>query len=241
MKDDDSLSALIDDLESSDKPVIRAAVDALIPLAAESSDLRGTLNQLLLDAQRKNRWPVAYILAHLPQPSSEAMQILLDGLGHPEPDIRWAIGLLLVRLGKAEHGVVERLLGLCTKGSSPQKRMAAYLVRNLNLNDENSLEILLALLHDTDPTVRVAVVTSLKDRSQVGAEGRQKLLRVFSDDSDMRVRNAAAITLAQLGSPSDEFLRALTKACESEEAQIKKAALAALALLKNKRSAPTGS
>jgi HEAT repeat protein len=241
MKDDDGFRALIDDLESSDKPVIRAAVDALISLAADSADLQNTLGRLLLDTRRKNRWPAAYVLAHLPQPSSQTIQILLDGLDHPEPDIRWAIGLLLVRLGKAEQRIVDSLLELCRKGSSAQKRMAVYSVRNLNLNDENSLEILLALLHDADPTVRVAVVTSLKDRSQMDSAARHKILRVFSDDPDVRVRNAAAITLAQLGSPSDEFLRALTEACEGGDVQLKKAALAAFALLKNKRSAPTGS
>jgi HEAT repeat protein len=241
MKDDAGIRALIDDLESSDKPVIRAAVDALIPLAADSADLQSTLGRLLLDTRRKNRWPAAYVLAHLPHPSFLTMRILLDGLDHPEPDIRWAIGLLLVRLANTEHGVVDSLLELCQKGSSAQKRMAVYCVRNLNLNDENSLERLLALLHDTDPTVRVAVVTSLRDRAQMDSAARQKLLRVFLDDPDLRVRNAAAITLAQLGSPSEEFLRGLTKACAGEDAQLKKAALAAFALLKNKRSAPTGS
>jgi HEAT repeat protein len=241
MKDDEGIRALIDDLESSDKPVIRAAVDALISLAANSAALQSTLGGLLLDTRRKNRWPAAYVLAHLPQPSYDTIRILLDGLDHPEPDIRWAIALLLVRLGKTDQRIVDSLMELCRKGSSAQKRMAVYCVRNLNLNDENSLGILLALLHDADPTVRVAAVTSLKDRSQMDSAARQKLVRAFSDDPDLRVRNAAAITLAQLGSPSDEFLEALTKAYEGENAQLKKAALAAFALLKNKRSAPTGS
>jgi HEAT repeat protein len=241
MKNNDRIRALIDDLESSDKPVIRAAVDALIVLVAESADLQNTLNRLLLDTQRKNRWPAAYVLAHLPQPSAKTIQILLDGLDHPEADIRWAIGLLLVRLAKAGNGIVERLLELGRKGSSAQKRMAVYCVRNLDLSDENSLEMLLELLHDADATVRVAAVTSLKERSQLDAEGRRKLLRVFLDDPDARVRNAAVITLARLGAASDEFLLALVKACESGDAQIKKAAIAAFALLKNKRSAPDGS
>ena len=51
----DKTADLFEALDSRDKPTIRAAVDALIPLAADSSDVRETLHQRLLDAQRKNR------------------------------------------------------------------------------------------------------------------------------------------------------------------------------------------
>lgn len=237
----DKTADLFEALDSRDKPTIRAAVDALIPLAADSSDVRETLHQRLLDAQRKNRWPIAYVLAHLPQPSPEITQVLLDGLADREPDIRWAIGLLLVRLAKTEANVAEKLFDLCTIGTTAQKRMAIYCIRDLNLDDKNSLWVFLKLLQDDDPTVRVAAVTSLKTRSDVDANGRQLLLQLFVEDQDLRVRNAAAITLAQLGSPSEEFLSALNRADKNENPQIRKAAAAALAILQNKRSAPSGS
>jgi len=119
--------------------------------------------------------------------------------------------------------------------------MAIYCIRDLNLDDKNSLRVFLKLLHDDDPTVRVAAVTSLKTRSDVDANGRQLLLQLFVEDQDLRVRNAAAITLAHLRSPSEEFLSALNKADTNENPQIRKVAAAALAILQNKRSAPSGS
>ena len=237
----DKIAALIADLEESDKPKIRAAVDALIPLAADSVELRTALNEALNDPQRKNHWPLAYVLGHLPQPSGAAVRTLLDGLDHREPDIRWAIALLLVRMAKVEGSLVELLIELCATGTSNQKRMAVYCIRDLNLTDSLSLLALLKALRDTDPSVRVAAVTSLKTRGDIDVSGRDSLVQVFSSDPEPKVRNAIAITLAQMGSPSEEFLTALKKAGESENAQIKKAAFAALALLEKRRSAPSGS
>jgi HEAT repeat protein len=241
MKDEDGkISAWIADLDHPDKPRIRAAVDALTSLAAQWIDLRAALEQRLVDPEPKNRWPVAYILGHLPQPSPGVVQALLDGLDHREPDIRWAIGLLLVRMAKAESHLVKPLMKLCAAGTANQKRMAIYCIRDLDLADAGSLELLLQSLRDDDATVRVAAATSLKTRADIDASARKALLDVLSDDREPKVRNAAAITLAQLGSPSEEFLQALEKASKSNDAQIKKAAFAALALLQNKRSAPAG-
>ena len=242
MKNDhNQIAALLAELDQPDKPRIRAAVDALINLGAQWVDLRAALEQRLMDAQHKNHWPIAYILGHLPQPSPAVVEALLDGLDHPEPDIRWAIGLLLVRMVKAERHLVKSLMRLCTGGTAVQKRMAIYCIRDLDLADAGSLELLVRSLRDDDATVRVAAATSLKSRADLDAPGRKALLDAFLEDSQPKVRNAAAITLAQLGSPSEDFVRALENAGKSDDAQIKKAAAAALAFLQNKRSAPAGS
>jgi HEAT repeat protein len=241
MDNAEKIASLITDLEHSDKPRIRLAVDALIALAADSPELKTTLNELINDPRRRNHWPVAYILGHLPQPSGAVVRTLLDSLDHREPDIRWAIALLLVRMAKAEGNLVELLIELCAAGTANQKRMAVYCIRDLNLTDSLSLLALLNAVRDMDPSVRVAAVTSLKTRSDVDVSGRNSLVQIFSNDPEPKVRNAIAITLAQMGSPSEEFLTALKKAGESENAQIKKAAFAALALLRKRRSAPSGS
>src|SRR5262249_48036455 len=114
---DTKIAALIADLEHPDKPKIRAAVDALIPLAAKSVELQTTLNDALNDRRRKNHWPVAYILGHLSQPSDAVVQTLQAALDHPEPDIRWAIALLLVRMAKVEARLIEALIRLCAEGT----------------------------------------------------------------------------------------------------------------------------
>ena len=240
MKDEtDKISHLLEALDNSDKSVIRASVDSLIDIASRTPEVQQDLNRLLMDPSRKNRWSVAYILAHLPNPSRTCFEVLLDALDTQDPDIRWAVCLLLVRLGKGDRGIVTLLIDLLRKGNPSQRRMAVYCLRDLELKDRVSLQALLESLRDPDPLVRVATVTSLKVRHEVGKDGLDILLHLFLEDPDSRVRHAAAITLAQLGAPSDEIRLALQDASQSQDPQLKKAARAGLNLLKKKGPAST--
>lgn len=239
--DDQRIAALIADLEHHDKPTIRAAVDALIRLATNSPSLCEKLNQRLSAGGHQNYWPVAYILGNLPQPSRDAQSALLGALDHRDPDIRWAIALLLVRMAKEKPELINSLIHLSAAGSCNQKRMALYSIRDLALSDLASLTALLTALHDAEPTVRVAAAICLKRRYDVDDAGRDLLLRVYLNDMELKVRHAVAITLASLGEPQPEFVRALRKNRESRNEQTKKAAMVALELLEKRRSAPSGS
>jgi len=238
---EDKIVALLADLDRPEKAKIRAAVDALIHLSAAAPGLRSKLEQSLNDEQRKNRWAIAYVLGHLPQPSGAAIRILLNGLDHWEPDIRWAIALLLVRIAKHEGNLANSLLALCANGTVNQKRMAIYCIRDLEFTDDAGMRALLDAAGDEEPTVRVAAVISLKSRSNAGAAARRRLLERFINDPDGRVRNASAITLAQLGAPDEAFLRALEQGAQSSDPRARKASLAAIALLQKKRPAPCAS
>ena len=240
---DPQTAALIANLDRHDKPAIRAAVDSLIQRAADSPELRGTLDHRLTEAGHHNYWPVAYILGSLPNPSTAAIAGLLEALDHREPDIRWAIALLLVRIakGKGDFALVDSLIQLCAKGSSNQKRMALYTLRDLALSDATSRTALLAALHDIDPTVRVAAAICLKPRRDVDDAGKNLLLGLYLNDVELKVRHAVAITLATLGAPPADFVLAVKANSTSENEQTKKAAIAALELLGKRGSAPAGS
>jgi len=232
---DSEIADLIAKLDDGHKPTVRAAVDALIPLAAKFPSVQEALNRRL-HAGPKREWPVAYILAHLPRPSQRTIRTLLDALDHREADIRWAIALLLVRIAKDQPAMVNQLMDLCATGTANQKRMALYCIRDLTLSDANSLAALLGALLDLDPTVRVAAAISLKSRSDLDHAGRDALLQAYLKDTEVRVRNAAAITLAHLGETSAEFLSALQQAVDGEDEQARKTAATALALIKKIRS-----
>jgi HEAT repeat protein len=227
-------------LEKSDKPTLRKAVDALIAIAADDRQIATTLSELLNDPGRENRWPIAYILCSLPSPTQSSIQVLTETLDHRDPDIRWAVALILIRLAKTDRQVLKLLIELAAKGTANQRRMAIYSIRDVGLTDEASVQMLMDALHDPDPTVRVAAVTSLKMQSGLSERGKSELLELFLRDLDPRVRNTVVVTLAYLGTPSEEFLSELTKATASENAQLKKAASAAFDILK-KWSAPSGS
>jgi HEAT repeat protein len=238
---DGKIAALIAQLDDQDKPTIRSAVDALIPLARESLQLRKILDHHLAETEHTNCWPVAYVLGHLPRPSGACIAKLLETLDHREPDIRWATALLLVRIAKEESAIANRLIELCAAGTGNQKRMALYCVRDLALSDSVSLAALVEALRDSDPTVRVAAAISLKPRPDLDDSAKEILLRVYLNDTDPKVRHAVAITLANLGPPSAEFSSALKKNSESKDRQTRKAAIMALDMLEKRRSAPSGS
>ena len=239
--DDPQIAALIADLDHHDKPTLRAAVDKLIALATKFPELREILIRRLATAGHKNYWPIAYVIGHLPQPSGAALESLLDALDHREPDIRWAIALLLVRIGKQDTHLVDSLIRLCTGGTVNQKRMALYCLRDLALCDPVSSAAFLAALRDPDASVRVAAAICLKLRPELDEAGKNGLLQIYLNDSEMKVRNAAAIALAHLGRPDAEFLTALRKNSESGNDQTRKAAVTALQLLEKRRSASSGS
>jgi HEAT repeat protein len=240
-KTESEVDALIADLDHHDKPTIRAAVDALLPLAGQSADLRALLRERLTQPEKKNYWPVAYILGQLPSPDNTVVRVLLDALDHQEPDIRWAVALLLVRLAKNDDNHIAHLIELSANGTANQKRMALYCIRDLSLRDSTSLAALLNGLRDADPTVRVAAAICLKQRADLNDNDKSLLLKTYLEDTDSRVRNAAAIVLADLGSPSEEFVVALREASESDNREHKKTADAALELLKKRRSASSDS
>ena len=228
------IAALIQDLESVDKPVIRRAVDALIPLAARSPGLADQLTNVLRQPQREKLWAVAYVLAHLPHPSAPALEVLGDALDHRDPDIRWAIALKLTQLANSDRRVLELLFELLARGTATQKRMATYCIRDLKRADRESLDALVRLLSDPHPLVRVAVITSLKERSDCDDEVKKRLLGIFLHDPDGRVQNAAAIALAHLGTPSVDFVDALNDAVRGSDKRLGKAADLALRTLKRK-------
>ena len=147
-------AALIAALDDRDKAKIRAAVDALITHAAGSATVKTALEQRLGDPCCNNRWAIAYILAHLSQPSAAVVQTLEDALDHEDAEIRWAVALLLAQLGKADAQITDRVLDLCANGTPTQRRMALYCIRQLGLDDGKSLELLFKALNDPVPLVR---------------------------------------------------------------------------------------
>ena len=239
MKKPEQLADWLDALDRPDKQMLRVSVDGLIAALQDSPESAKILQERLRDSSR-NRWPVAYILAHLPQPPAEAFAILLDALDNPDPDVRWAVILLLARLTKTQDALMQLPITLFATGTATQRRMIIYYLKELKLQNEAVQQALLRGLKDPDPTVRVAAVITLKDQ-ELGSDGKNALLELLVSDPDVRVQHAAAITLASLGSPSNEFLSALDQAAKTAQAPLKKAvAVARRILQEKKRSVPYG-
>lgn len=232
--------SLIHSLNQPDKRALRQAVDALISAAPRFPHLARELERLLGDKPGAESWPVAYVLAHISSPSSLCLRVLGETLGATDPDIRWAVAIPLVRLAKQDARIVDLLFDLLKSGAPIQRRMALYCLRDTEAEERAILQALLDSLRDPDPLVRVAAVNSLKNRADIGRDGLNRLLGVFLRDADLRVRRTTALVLGHLGAPTGEIRAALEDASASRDPHLKKAADAALALLK-KKGPPTPS
>jgi HEAT repeat protein len=237
-EESDTIDSLIASLELSDKKALRAAVDALIPRASSDPEVAVRLRAVLDTAPAKKRWPVAYVLAQIAPLSAPCLDALKDALDENDPDIRWAVALLLVQLGKkSETGVARRLIELVHSGKPTQKRMAVYCLRDIGAEDPAHHRAVQHALGDSDPLVRVAAVTSLKAFPMIGESATDRLLQLVSSDADSRVQSSAALALAHLGPATEKVSRALNDAARSSDTKLAKAARAALEIM-NKKTIP---
>ncbi|MBI2347140.1 MAG: HEAT repeat domain-containing protein [Deltaproteobacteria bacterium] len=176
-KESRQLLSLIHSLNQPDKRALRQAVDALISTAPRFPHLARELECLLAEKPGTENWPVAYVLAHISSPSPLCLRVLGETLGATDPDIRWAVVLLLVRLAKQNARIVGLLFDLLKSGAPIQRRMALYCLRDTEADETAILQALLESLRDPDPLVRVAAVNSLKNRADRRGEQPQKSRR----------------------------------------------------------------
>jgi len=229
--DSAQLDLLIKSLDQPDKKALREGVEALISMASSTPEVADRLRALLCRAPAEKRWPIAYVLAQISPLSTECLDALKGALGENDPDIRWAVALLLVRLAKkSDSGVAAHLIDLLDSGKPTQRRMAVYCLRDIGTEDLLRAALQHAL-GDSEPLVRVAAVTSLKAFPETGRAATDQLLRLVSSDPDSRVRASAALALAHLSPPTEKVSRALNDAARSSDSKLAKAARAALAIL----------
>ena len=187
------MTPLLDALQGTDKATVRRAVEGLVALAAEEPDVGRMLD---VRFRISPLWTIAYTLGQIARPHAPCLEVLVRGLGSGDQDIRWATQLLLADLGASYPEVMLRLKTLVHEGSSTQRRMAVYCLRDIGAAGVASL--LLGSIEDPEPLVRVAVVTSLTKVSEVDSEELVALRKAAAEDADVRVRNAAAFALKSL-------------------------------------------
>ena len=197
------IASLIESLAHSDRAVVRTAIDSLVTIGHERPEVRESLNRLLQEVSSETRWPVAYTLGQISQPSSSCLDTLMEALGSEDPDIRWATLQLLIRLGKNDKRILPLISDLLNSESPTQRRIAVYCLRGLGLLEDRSVQ--LQCLGDKDPLVRVAAVIALSKQSRLSEDVLSVLVRLNANDTDSRVRNVAGFALERLGISPDKF------------------------------------
>jgi HEAT repeat protein len=226
---------LIQSLLDSNKKVSRDAADRLIAKARKEPELIGHLERLLSEVPPSESWPVAYVLGNAAQPSVACLQVLRKTLDSPDPDLRWGAVSLLARLASGDARIPVIFVDLLTTGSSTQRRMAVYGLRDAKLPDASRMvPPLVAAIKDADPLVRVAAVLSLQLAPEIPGDVPDSLLDLLSQDPDTRVRCAAASTLGKAEISSRKITDALAAVAAAAEPRLRKAAQAALESIKKR-------
>ncbi len=223
------IERLLECLESDRKIVQRRAAETFSALAPHDASVQATLTTALHSSSGRRRWGAAYALALFAPLPRDAIPVLIETLGADDGDLRWAAADILVH--RTTHvDVLPQLLTLLHRGTTLQRKMAAYCVRDLRARSPESETALLHCLNDPESTVRLAAVAAVVqvacDRSAVAG-----MVAGLLSDADAGVRRAAAVALGALGERSDAVLSALRAATTRPDPSLQRAARRSLEML----------
>ena len=228
---DAELDALFACLADGRKDIQRRAAEAIAATAAVRSDVQARLHSLLGASEVRYRWGAVYAFSLLGSVPPSALPTLLELFGSHDGDLRWAAADLLKRLAQRDRGVVvDALLGLAS-APGPQRKMALYALRDLDV--AGSYDVAIAALSDAEIGNRLAalaVIAKVHPSPAVAARCMAALL----DDGDLRMQRAAAGTLSMLGAGDDDVVEALRRAGASPDASLRRAAARSLRALEDR-------
>ena len=228
------VDALADLLGDPDRPVARAASDALVQIAGDDPGVKTALRSRLRSDDPRRRFGAAFTSARLGPPEPPLIPVLVEGLQASDGDIRWSAAKLLVDAGRLHGEILPIVLGLVRGGATPAvRRMAAYCTRELAPDLPESAAALLDATRDEDSTVRRAGTSALAKLIDPPAEVFERLIETTESDRDPAARRIAAVALGQVGSSATPARQSairdvLRAAAECEDSLLAHAATSAL-------------
>lgn len=242
----DVLKALLRESRASDEALRRAAADALVTVAIETSS-REALDRLqAMLGDDKDAEPIAQsvicmgaqgasLLAETLARSREpvARRAAAEALGRMGPDARGGMDALSKaakkdRDARVKDAATVALARLATGGILPEDEPPPPPPTKYSVEGFSDDELIKLLAESADPEKRfesVMVLRGRKDRTEAAAAALVKAL----GDSDLKVKLAAAKSLALFGEKGKEAVGTLTDWLGSGEPGIQRAAMAALA------------
>jgi HEAT repeat protein len=226
----EELAALAACLGHARKAIQRPAAEAFAALAACGLAVEAVLLPGLEAPTARQRWGAAFALALLGQPPPGVLPVVVEALGSDDGDLRWAAARILPRVADRPT-TIALLRDLVGRGNPPQRKMAAYCLRDLEARAPEIEAELLARLDDGDRDVRLAAVAALARLAVAREHVAGRLLGVLAAD-EPPVRRAAAAALGVVGDASPPVLDALRAAAAGPDAGLARAAERALAMLR---------
>ncbi|MDX1650483.1 MAG: HEAT repeat domain-containing protein [Myxococcota bacterium] len=192
--------ALAERLGDPVKAVVRAASDALVAIGRRAGGVDEAIRVALHSEEPTRRWGAAFTFARLEPPGPRVLPALVEALGSPDGDVRWAAARLLVEAGRIHPEVLPLLLGLVRGGEHALvRRMATFALRELAPDRPEAAEVLLDATDDPDLHVRRAAYTAMASLMGPPPQVAEHLLRTLASDPDAATRRLAALALGEIG------------------------------------------
>jgi len=153
------LGALVGCVATDEKVLQRRAAEVLARV--EDRDAVRAALLPLLRGPSKGRWAAAFALSVVSGPIREMLPICLEAFRHHDRDRRWAAAELTVALGRQES-IGAELRTAVRQGEPEQRKMTLYCVRDLGLDDPDTMSVVVAALRDAEPGVRLAALATLR-------------------------------------------------------------------------------
>lgn len=197
--------ALAETLGDPVKAVVRAASDALVAIGQRAGGVEAAIRAALHSDEPTRRWGAAFTFARLEPPGPRVLPALVEALGSPDGDVRWAAARLLVEAGRLHGEVLPLLLGLVRGGEHALvRRMATFALRELAPDRPEAAEVLLDATDDPDLRVRRAAYTAMASLMAPPPRVAEHLLRTLESDPDAATRRLAALALGEIGAARPE-------------------------------------
>ena len=224
--DDDALLAVVACLATPKKAVQRQAAELLCRGGASSrAVVMARLRAGAVDPDPRLRWGATYTLARLGIRDPELLSPLLEALGRPDGDERWAAAELVTAWSRSHADIVlPALLAAARDPNAERRKMALYVLRDVAAAEPATRVVTYEALVDRRVSVRFAALAALVRLEPLPADACEVVLGLCRDDPDPGLRRAALGALGFVGRGVAAARAAITAAARSDDAALRRAA-----------------
>lgn len=192
--------------------VARAASEALARIGKDDEGARSSLRRALRSDDPRRRVGAVLAESRLEPPAMRHVPALVEALDFSFGHVRWTAARLLVEAGRLHGEVLPLLLGLAGGDERARvRRMAAFCLRDLAPDREETADALIAASRDPELHVRRAALTSMAALIDPPPEVLERLLHAVDSEADPASRRIAALSLGSVAGdpPAPEVLATL--------------------------------
>ena len=220
-------------LDSSDPEVRKEGLDRLADMGRKAHPAASAVRVILKDPDPFVRAHAAWTWWQVENDASASVETLKTLLKDSDANVVELACYILGDIGAPADSTADALALLRDHSDGATKVQAAEALIRISGLDEKSLKVLTTAMKSKDGQVRWSAAVALgRCRGSQSPDAIVTSLTGALKDVDPEVRSAAALSLGGLGKDAEKAKPELQRIASSDTAQVREAALAALACLK---------